>query len=144
MPLEGEYRPSTRDLVAEQVRQYEESGGTKGTTLEGRPCVILTTKGRRTGALRKSPLMRVEHGGTYAVVASQGGAPRHPQWYLNLVANPEVTLQDGAEVLDLRARTASQDEKADWWPRATEVWPPYDEYQERTTRDIPLVLLEPY
>jgi len=143
MPLEGEYAPSPWDLVADQVRQYEESGGTEGTLLEGAPCVILTTRGRSTGKLRKSALMRVEHNGTYAVVASMGGAPDHPKWYLNLVANPEVTLQDGADVYDLRARTASQDEKAEWWPRATEVWPPYDEYVKRTTRDIPLVLLEP-
>jgi deazaflavin-dependent oxidoreductase (nitroreductase family) len=143
MPLEGEYVPSPWDLVAEQVRLYEESGGKEGTLLEGAPCVILTTRGRTTGKLRKSALMRVEHNGTYAVVASMGGAPEHPKWYLNLVANPEVTLQDGADVHDLRARTASQDEKAEWWPRATEVWPPYDEYVQRTTRDIPLVLLEP-
>ena len=143
MPLEGEYAPSPWDLVADQVRQYEESGGTEGTLLEGAPCVILTTRGRSTGKLRKSALMRIEHNGTYAVVASMGGAPDHPKWYLNLVANPEVTLQDGADVYDLRARTASQDEKAEWWPRATEVWPPYDEYVKRTTRDIPLVLLEP-
>ena len=143
MPLEGEYAPSPWDLVAEQVRLYEESGGEEGTLLEGAPCVILTTRGRTTGKLRKSALMRVEHNGTYAVVASMGGAPEHPKWYLNLVANPEVTLQDGADVYDLRARTASQDEKAEWWPRATEVWPPYDEYVHRTTRDIPLVLLEP-
>ena len=143
MPLEGEYAPSPWDLVADQVRQYEESGGAEGNLLEGAPCVILTTRGRSTGKLRKSALMRVEHNGTYAVVASMGGAPEHPKWYLNLVANPEVSLQDGADVYDLRARTASQDEKAEWWPRATEVWPPYDEYVKRTTRDIPLVLLEP-
>jgi deazaflavin-dependent oxidoreductase (nitroreductase family) len=143
MPLEGEYAPSPWDLVAEQVRRYEESGGQEGTELEGAPCVILTTRGRTTGKLRKSALMRVEHNGTYAVVASMGGASEHPKWYLNLVANPEVTLQDGADVYELRARTASQDEKAEWWPRATEVWPPYDEYVQRTTRDIPLILLEP-
>lgn len=143
MPLEGDYAPSPWDLVADQVRLYEETGGREGNLLEGAPCVILTTRGRTTGKLRKSALMRVEHHGTYAVVASMGGAAEHPKWYLNLVANPEVTLQDGADVYDLRARTASQDEKAEWWPRATEVWPPYDEYVQRTTRDIPLVLLEP-
>ena len=95
--------------VAEQVRLYEATGGKEGGTLEGAPCVILTTKGRKSGKLRKSPLMRIEHDGVYAVVASMGGAPQHPVWYLNLVANPDVTLQDGDQVLDLRARTASPD-----------------------------------
>ncbi|HEY3140189.1 MAG TPA: nitroreductase family deazaflavin-dependent oxidoreductase [Acidimicrobiales bacterium] len=142
MPLDGTYEPSTWDLVANQVSQYEASGGQQGGTLEGKPCVILWTRGRRSGSIRKSALMRVEHEGTYAVVASMGGAPMHPQWYLNLVADPEVTLQDGAEVFDFQARTATPQEKAQWWPRATEVWPPYDDYQRNTDRDIPLVLLE--
>lgn len=143
MPLGGEYEPSPWEPVAEQVRLYEESGGQEGTTLEGRPCVILTTRGRKTGKLRKTPLMRVEHEGTYAVVASMGGAPQHPVWYLNLVADPDVTLQDGAEVMDLRAREVSGDEKAEWWARATEVWPDYDAYQAATEREIPLIVLEP-
>lgn len=143
MPLDGDYAPSPWDLVAEQVRLYEESGGTEGTELEGAPCVILSTLGRTSGKVRKSALMRVEHEGTYAVIASMGGAPQHPKWYLNLCTNPEVTLQDGPTVLDLMARTASADEKAEWWPRATAVWPPYDDYQSSTERDIPLVLLEP-
>lgn len=143
MPLDGEYAPSPWDLVAEQVRLYEGSGGSEGALLEGAPCVILTTRGRTSGKLRKSALMRVEHDGSYAVVASMGGAPEHPKWYLNLVDNPEVTLQDGPQVLDLLARTASPDEKAEWWPRATTVWPPYDDYQAGTERDIPLVILEP-
>jgi deazaflavin-dependent oxidoreductase (nitroreductase family) len=143
MPLDGEYAPSPWDLVAEQVRQYEESGGTEGTELEGAPCVVLSTLGRKSGKVRKSALMRVEHDGTYAVIASMGGAPVHPKWYLNLVENPEVTLQDGPAVHDLVARTASPEEKAAWWPRATAVWPPYDDYQASTERDIPLVLLEP-
>ena len=142
MPLEGEYEPSPWAFAADQVRQYEASGGTEGGTLEGKPCIILTTRGRRTGKLRKSPLMRVEHGGTYAVVASMGGAPTHPVWYLNLVADPNVTLQDGPTVLDLRAREAKGEEKAEWWARATAVWAPYDDYQSRTERQIPLVLLE--
>src|SRR4029079_14169281 len=98
MPVQGEYKPSPWDFVANQVREYEESGGTEGLLLEGKPCVILTTKGRRTGKLRKTPLMRVEHDGKYAVVASMGGAPKHPVWYFNLVADPEVTLQDGPQV----------------------------------------------
>ena len=143
MPLEGEYEPSPWGPIAEQVATYEGSGGTEGLDLEGQPCVILTTRGRKSGKLRKSPLMRVEHEGRYAVVASMGGAPKHPVWYLNLVANPEVTLQDGPAVFDLRAREVSGDEKAEWWARAREVWPPYDDYQASTARQIPLVVLEP-
>jgi len=143
MPLEGEYEPSPWGPIADQVATYEGSGGTEGLDLEGQPCVILTTKGRKTGKLRKSPLMRVEHEGRYAVVASMGGAPQHPVWYLNLVANPDVTLQDGPVVHDLRAREVTGDEKAEWWARAREVWPPYDDYQAGTDRVIPLVVLEP-
>lgn len=143
MPLEGEYEPSPWEPVADQVRLYEETGGEEGGTLEGKPCVILTTRGRKTGKIRKTPLMRVEHEGTYAVVASMGGAPQHPVWYLNLVADPDVTLQDGAEVMDLTAREVVGDEKAEWWARATEVWPDYDTYQAATEREIPLVVLEP-
>jgi len=143
MPLEGEYEPSPWDPVAEQVRRYEATGGAEGGDLEGQPCVILTTRGRKTGRLRKSPLMRVEHDGTYAVVASLGGAPKHPVWYLNLSADPDVVLQDGADVMDMRARTASTEEKREWWPRVTAVWAPYDQYQASTDRDIPVVILEP-
>jgi F420H(2)-dependent quinone reductase len=143
MPLEGEYEPSPWSPVEEQVRLYESTGGAEGWDLEGRPCIILTTRGRKTGKLRKSPLMRVEHDGRYAVVASLGGAPRHPVWYLNLTDDPDVTLQDGPRVMDMRAHTASPEEKAEWWPRATAVWPSYDEYQARTDRDLPVVILEP-
>jgi F420H(2)-dependent quinone reductase len=143
MPLTGEYEPSPWDWVSEQVQQYEATGGKEGGTLEGAPCVILTTKGRKTGKLRKTPLMRIEHDGVYAVVASLGGAPQHPVWYLNLEANRDVTLQDGDKVFDFRARTASAEEKRQWWPRLTAVWPPYSEYQSKTERDIPVVLLEP-
>jgi F420H(2)-dependent quinone reductase len=142
MPLTGEYEPSPWDWVSAQVEQYEATGGKEGGTLEGAPCVILTTKGRKSGKLRKTPLMRIEHEGVYAVVASLGGAPQHPVWYLNLVANPDVTLQDGDKVLDFRARTATPEEKRHWWPRLTAVWPPYSEYQSKTERDIPVVLLE--
>lgn len=143
MPLEGAYEPSPFDPVAEQVRLYEATGGVEGWDLEGQPCVILTTRGRKTGKIRKSPVMRVEHEGTYAVVASMGGAPKHPVWYLNLSADPDVVLQDGADVMEMRARTAAGEEKAEWWPRATAVWPPYDEYQASTDRDLPVVILEP-
>jgi deazaflavin-dependent oxidoreductase (nitroreductase family) len=142
MPLTGEYEPSPWDWVSAQVEQYEATGGKEGGTLEGAPCVILTTKGRKTGKLRKTPLMRIEHEGVYAVVASLGGAPQHPVWYLNLLANPDVSLQDGDKVFDFRARTATPEEKRHWWPRLTAVWPPYSEYQSKTERDIPVVLLE--
>ena len=143
MPLEGDYQPSPHRFVADQVRLYEESGGKEGTELEGRPCVILSTKGRKSDKIRKTPLMRVKKGDRYAVVASMGGAPAHPIWYLNLVADPSVSLQDGPDVQDYTASTASPDEKAEWWPIATAVWPPYDDYQAKTERDIPLVILEP-
>ncbi len=143
MPLEGEYEPSPWGPIADQVTLYEGSGGTEGLELEGQPCIILTTKGRKSGKLRKSPLMRVEHDGRYAVVASMGGAPQHPVWYLNLLANPDVTLQDGPDVYDLKARVVDGDEKAEWWRRATEVWPSYDDYQASTDRVIPLIVLEP-
>ena len=144
MPLHGEYEPSPWDIIAEQVLQYEQSGGTEATTLEGKPCVILTTRGRRTGKLRKTPLMRVEYEGSYAVVASMGGAPDHPVWYHNLVANPdEVTVQDGPDLHDVGARQVEGDEKAEWWARATAVWPAYDQYQTSTDRAIPVVVLEP-
>lgn len=143
MPLEGEYEPSPWAPIAEQVEQYESSGGTEGTTLEGQPCVILTTRGRRSGKLRKTPLMRVEHEGSYAVVASMGGAPQHPVWYFNLLEHPEVTVQDGPDVHELVAREVTGDEKATWWGRATEVWPSYDDYQAATDRVIPLIVAEP-
>lgn len=142
MPLEGEYEPSSWKVVADQVSRYEATDGLEGGTLQGRPCVILWTRGRTTGKVRKTALLRVERDGRYAVVASVGGAPQHPQWYLNLVADPEVTLQDGPKVMDLRARTATPEEKADWWPHCTAAWPPYDDYQASTERDIPVVLLE--
>jgi deazaflavin-dependent oxidoreductase (nitroreductase family) len=136
------YEPSPWDWVADTVTQYEATGGREGGTLEGKPCVILTTRGRRTGKLRKTPLMRVEHDGTYAVVASLGGSPKHPVWYFNLLADPAVTLQDGEQVMDLRAREVTGDEKKQWWARANEAWPSYDEYQAKTDREIPVIVLE--
>jgi len=143
MPLRGEYEPSPSTWVADQVGDFEASGGAEHNTLRGVPIVVLTTRGRRTGKLRKAALMRVEHDGTYVVVASMGGAPTHPVWYLNLLDDPDVTLQDGDRVMDARARTASPEERAEWWPRATAVWPDYDEYQARTEREIPIVIVEP-
>jgi deazaflavin-dependent oxidoreductase (nitroreductase family) len=143
MPIEGEYLPGTWDLARDQVERIESSGGTKGLTAGGAPVVVLWTRGRKTGAVRKSPLIRVEHEGTYAAVGSMGGAPKHPWWYLNLLEDPEVTVQDGTEVRDYVAREVTGEEKASWWARATEVWPSYDDYQAKTERVIPLVLLEP-
>jgi len=144
MALEGTYEPSPWQPIAEQVELFESSGGTEGNLLEGRPCIILWTRGRKTGTVRKSPLMRVtDDDGRYAVVASMGGAPQHPVWYLNLVADPQVSLQDGADLRDYTARVVEGDELAEWWARATAVWPSYDEYQSKTDRAIPLAVLEP-
>ena|SRR5581483_8427542 len=143
MPLEGTYEPSPSSWAADQVRLYEETGGREGNELQGKPVVILWTRGRHSGKVRKSPLMRVKHGDSYAVVASKGGAPSHPVWYLNLVADPHVSLQDGPEVKDYAARIVTGDEKKEWWARAAEAWPDYDKYQTKTDREIPLVVLEP-
>lgn len=143
MPLEGEYAPSPWQFAAEHVERYERSGGTDGTTLRGMPVVVLTTLGRRTGKLRKAPIMRVEHEGVYAAVGSLGGAPKNPVWVYNLRANPDVTLQDGPVRHDLRAREATGAERDVWWQRAVAAYPPYAEYQTRTERLIPVFVLEP-
>lgn len=141
MPLEGEYVPSTRDWVAEQVEGYERTGGREHNTLRdtGLPVIIMTTRGARSGKIRKIPLMRVEHGGEYALIASMGGAPDHPQWYHNLVADPEaLMIQDGPEPFDAAARRVVGAELAEWWARADAAYPPYAEYRARTDREIPL------
>lgn len=143
MPLEGEYEPSPEKWVRDQVELYEKSGGTKGTTMRGMPVVVLTTRGAKSGKIRKSPLMRVEHEGTYAVVASLGGAPKHPVWYYNVVADPQVELQDGPVRKDMRAREVTGDEKALWWERAVAAYPDYAEYQKKTDRRLPVFVLEP-
>lgn len=143
MPIEGDYEPSPWEPISEQVELYESSGGTEGTLLEGRPCIILWTRGRKSGKVRKTPLMRTERDGSYAVVASMGGAPDHPVWYLNMTADPDVSLQDGAVLKDYTAREVEGDEKAEWWAIAMENWPHFDEYQSNTDRVIPLVVLEP-
>jgi deazaflavin-dependent oxidoreductase (nitroreductase family) len=143
MTIEGEYEPSTWEFAAQQVEQYEASGGSEGGELEGKPVVVLWTRGRKSGKVRKSPLMRVEHDGRYAVVASMGGAPQHPVWYLNMRDDPRVSLQDGPNLRDYTAREVTGDEKSEWWRRATAVWPSYDDYQQKTERQIPLVVLEP-
>jgi F420H(2)-dependent quinone reductase len=143
MAIEGEYVPSQWDWVAKQIDQYESSGGTQGVTIQGAPVIVMTMRGRRSGNVRKAAVMRVEHDGTYAAVASKGGSPENPGWYHNLMAHPDITLQDGTESRPMRAREAEGDERAAWWARAVEVWPAYDGYQKRTQRPIPVVLLEP-
>jgi F420H(2)-dependent quinone reductase len=143
MALEGTYEPSAWPPIAEQVQLFEETDGREGNSLNGQPCIVLWTRGRHSGAVRKSPLMRVTDGTRYAVIASMGGAPKHPVWYLNLVADPHVSLQDGAELRDYTARTVEGDERDEWWRRAAEVWPDYDGYQKKTDRVIPVVVLDP-
>lgn len=143
MPLSGEYEPGTSDWAREQLETYEGSGGTKGTTLRGMPVIVLTSVGAKTRKLRKNPLMRVEHDGQYAVVASLGGAPKHPVWYYNLVADPHVELQDGPVKRDYLAREVTGDEKALWWERAVEAFPDYANYQQKTDRQIPVFVLTP-
>ncbi|MGI5350794.1 nitroreductase family deazaflavin-dependent oxidoreductase [Streptomyces sp. CA-250714] len=143
MPIEGEYEPSPEQWVRDQVELYERSGGTEGTTMRGMPVVVLTTRGAKTGKVRKTPLMRVEHEGKYAVVASLGGAPSHPVWYHNVVADPRVELQDGPVRQDMTAREVTGEEKAVWWKRAVEAYPDYADYQRKTDREIPVFVLEP-
>src|SRR5664279_2327128 len=143
MPLNGEYEPSAASWARDQVDLYERSGGTQGTDLNGLPVIILTSLGARTGKVRKTPLMRVEHDGEYAVVASLGGAPKNPVWYYNIVANPRVELQDGTETKDYDSREVFGDEKAVWWERAVAAWPDYAEYQAKTDRQIPVFVLTP-
>ncbi|MPY50535.1 nitroreductase family deazaflavin-dependent oxidoreductase [Streptomyces acidicola] len=145
MPLEGEYVPSPTDWVRKQVELYESTGGAEGTTLldTGMPVVILTTRGAKSGKIRKTPLMRVEHEGRYAVVASLGGSPKHPVWYHNVVSDPHVELQDGPVRQDMAAREVTGDEKALWWERAVAAYPPYADYQKKTDRVIPVFVLEP-
>ena len=141
MPLEGEYEPSTYQWVRDQVAEYEASGGQRGNTLRdsGLPVIIVTTKGNKTGKIRKFALMRVEHDGEYALVASLGGAPKNPVWYYNLKADPTaLMIQDGPEPFDAEAREVTGDEKAEWWERAVKAFPPYAEYQAKTDRVIPV------
>ena len=141
MPIEGEYEPSPSQWVRDQVEEYESSGGTRANTLRdtGLPIVIFTTRGQRSGKVRKTPVMRVEHDGEYALVASKGGAPENPVWYYNLSAYPDdVMLQDGAEPFDVVVEQVHGDEKALWWDRAVSAYPSYAEYQTKTTREIPV------
>lgn len=143
MPLHGEYEPTPTKWVRDQVELYERSGGSEGTTLRGMPVVVLTTVGAKSGKLRKAALMRVEHDGRYAAVASLGGSPKNPVWHANVLAHPRVELQDGARKWDMVAREISGAEKAEWWTRAVAAFPDYAAYQEKTERDIPVFVLEP-
>jgi len=143
MGLKGEYEPSPAQWVRQQVEEYEASNGLRGTTMRGKPVVILTTIGAKSRKIRKTPLMKVEQGGEYAVVASKGGAAEHPQWYRNIQANPLVELQDGPLKQVMRAREVSGAERERWWSRAIEAWPDYADYARRTDRVIPVVLLTP-
>jgi deazaflavin-dependent oxidoreductase (nitroreductase family) len=143
MSESSEYAPSPWDWVRNQVEEYEASGGQRGNTLldTGMPIILLRTKGGRTGAIRKTPLMKVEHDGEYALVASLGGAPKHPVWYYNLLAHPQhVRIQDGPEPFDVVVREVTGDEKAEWWNRAVTAYPPYEEYQAKTERQIPVLI----
>src|SRR5580658_753969 len=146
MSIEGEYEPSPSEWVRNQVAEYESSGGQKGNTLldTGLPVIIVTTRGNKSGKVRKTPLMRVEHEGEYALVASKGGAPEHPVWYYNLVSDPDsVAIQDGPTPVDVSVRQISGDEKQRWWERAVAAYPPYAEYQEKTDRQIPVFVATP-
>jgi F420H(2)-dependent quinone reductase len=141
MSLNGEYEPSPSKWVRDQVQEYEESGGTSGVTMRGMPVIIVTTRGVKSGKVRKVPLMRVEHNGEYAVVASMGGAAKNPVWYSNLVANPRVKVRDGVVIQAMTAREVTGEEKAIWWGRCVAAFPDYAKYQAKTERVIPVFVL---
>jgi deazaflavin-dependent oxidoreductase (nitroreductase family) len=144
--LQGDYEPSPSQWVSDQVAEYEASGGQRANTLldTGMPIIVVATRGAKSGKIRKTPVMKVEHGGEYALVASKGGAPENPEWFYNLVAHPsEVTIQDGPAPFPVRVREVRGDEKAQWWGRAVAAYPPYAEYQEKTDRQIPLFVATP-
>jgi deazaflavin-dependent oxidoreductase (nitroreductase family) len=143
MTLTGNYEPSATPWVRKQVEQILDTGTTDGVTIRGMPIVLVTYRGAKTGKLRKTPLMRVEHDGEYAIVASLGGAPKNPVWYHNVKAHPRVELQDGPVSKEYEAREVLGDEKAVWWERAVAVWPDYAEYQKKTDRQIPVFVLTP-
>jgi len=146
MAIHGEYEPSALKWVRDQIEEYEASGGTRATTLRdtGIPVIIVTMRGARSGKVRKIALMRVEHDGEYALVASYGGAPEHPVWYHNLKADPEtVQIQDGPEPFDVTVREVDGAERAAWWERAVAVFPNYAEYQTKTDRQIPVLVASP-
>jgi deazaflavin-dependent oxidoreductase (nitroreductase family) len=144
--LTGEYAPSPWDWVREQVAEYEASGGQRANTLRetDMPVIVVTTRGAKSGKVRKNPLMRVEHDGSYALVASKGGTPENPEWYHNIVSHPdEVLIQDGPEPVAVSVREVTGDEKKEWWTRAVAAYPPYAEYQQNTDRQIPVFVVTP-
>ncbi len=143
MPLDGEYAPSTSQWARQQAEKFESSGGAEANLLQGKPIIVLTTKGAKSGGLRKTALMRVEHEGEYAVIASKGGAPENPAWYFNIRAESLVELQDGDVKRDYRAHVAEGAERAAWWERSVAAWPDYASYQENTDRVIPVIVLTP-
>jgi deazaflavin-dependent oxidoreductase (nitroreductase family) len=143
MAITGEYVPSPSDWVRKQVEEIERTGTTDSVHIMNLPVVLLTMRGARTGAVRKVPLMRVEHEGTFAAVASKGGAPEHPQWYRNMLAHPDIELQAGTETFPVRARELSGEERDQWWERCVAAYPPYAQYQTKTDRLIPVFVLEP-
>jgi deazaflavin-dependent oxidoreductase (nitroreductase family) len=145
MPIEGEYEPSALEWVRDQVAEYEASGGARANTLRdtGIPVIIVTMRGKSSGKVRKIALMRVEHEGKYALVASYAGRPEHPAWYANLVADPHVVIQDGPEPHDYIVREVTGDERSEWWERGVAVFPTYAEYQAKTDRVIPVLVAEP-
>jgi len=144
MSFDAEYGPSTWDWVAEQVTEYEASGGTRANTLRdtGIPIIVMTTVGHKSGLVRKVPLMRVEHDGAYAIIASKGGAPANPGWYYNLMADPNILFQDGPEPFEATVRQVTGDERAEWFQRGIDVFPPYADYQAKTDREIPVFVTE--
>ena len=139
---EKKYLPSTWGVAADHVERYLATNGKDGFEFNGAKCIVLTTFGRKSGAIRRSPLIRVTDGDRYLAVASMGGAPKHPSWYLNLLENPNVTIQDRAKIYQMIARTATSEEKEELWPKAVTEWPDYENYQNKTKRDIPLVICE--
>ncbi|MEO6714089.1 MAG: nitroreductase family deazaflavin-dependent oxidoreductase [Mycobacteriales bacterium] len=143
MPLTGAYEPSTSERSRTQVELYERTNGAEGNLMSGMPVIIVTSRGAKTGKLRKTPLMRVEHDGMYAAVASYAGAAKHPVWYYNLMADPLIEVRDGAVVRDMTARVATGDERRAWWDRSVAAFPKYAAYQQKTEREIPVFILEP-
>jgi deazaflavin-dependent oxidoreductase (nitroreductase family) len=141
MPLSGEYAPSTSDWARKQAEAYEASGGEQAADMRGMSVIVLTSVGAKTGKLRKTPLMRVEHDGQYAVVGSLGGAPKHPVWVYNLRSQPRVELQDGPEKHDYIAHETEGDERKIWWERSVEAFPNYADYQKKTERILPVFVL---
>ncbi len=142
MSISGDYEPSTWEWVRQQVAEYEASNGERGNTLRdtGMPIIVMTTVGRKTGKVRKVPLMKVEHNGEYAIIASKGGAPKNPAWVANLLADPKVMIQDGAEPFDALVRLVEGPERDEWWERSVAAYPPYAEYQAKTDRQIPVFI----